>query len=80
MKIQQEICINVWIKTYTKSTKSHISSILIFPGQYNDIDMLRDCKIVDRLEQNEKIEADKGYIVECPRFCLYSSNTMAKKV
>ena len=40
------------------------------PGQYNDLDILRDCGILDELEPQEKIEADDGYKGECPRYCL----------
>ena len=37
------------------------------------IDILRDCRIIDRLEHKEKIEADKEYMAECPRFWLYTA-------
>ena len=41
-----------------------------FPGEYNDLEVLRDCGILDDLEPTEKIEADDGYMGECPRYCL----------
>ena len=38
------------------------------PGIYNDLSIFRQCGIMDKMEQYEKVEADDGYMGECPRF------------
>lgn len=38
------------------------------PGVYNDVMIFRD-GLIHQLEEGERVEADDGYIGECPRFC-----------
>lgn len=40
------------------------------PGQCNDLEIFRDCGIIEELGPNEKVEADDGYMGECPRYCV----------
>ena len=39
-----------------------------FPGLYNDLQIFR-MELINMLEEHERVEADDGYIGECPRKC-----------
>ena len=40
------------------------------PGVSNDLTIFRECGIMDEMEQFEKVEADDGYMGECPGYCI----------
>lgn len=39
-----------------------------YPGRHNDIEIFR-MLLINMLEEHERVEADDGYIGECPRKC-----------